>query len=128
MNPSHLAIPAVCLLISFLSYTPQILFQDIVPGPLSTAQSIKFNILVLCIWICYFRACFTDPGAVPKGFGVEVEDEGGGEEEVKREGGDDVKGVSSDGRERSDKGRGRWCRKCGGYKAPRSHHCKVCGR
>ncbi|KMU86710.1 palmitoyltransferase pfa4 [Coccidioides immitis H538.4] len=62
---SQLAVPAVCTLIAFLSYTSQYLFYEIDPGPLSKSESIKFNALVVCIWICYARACATDPGSVP---------------------------------------------------------------
>lgn len=59
---SHLAIPAVVFLIVFLAYSAQILFLFLDPGPLPGWQTVKFNLLVFCIWVCYARSCRTDPG------------------------------------------------------------------
>lgn len=101
-----LALPGVVLLISFLSYGPQILFLRIEPRPLSQGQSGSFNLLISCIWICYFRACFTDAGHVPSDWSP-----------------------SEQGHcDRLNHHRERWCRKCARYKPPRAHHCKVCKR
>ncbi|KAL1965766.1 hypothetical protein VTN77DRAFT_5087 [Rasamsonia byssochlamydoides] len=110
---SHLAIPAVCILIAFLAYTSQYLFLHLEPGPLSDYEFWKFNGLVACIWICYYRACTVDPGRIPRdwkpsrGQGVDVASEEGKIDALVRQ---------------------RWCRKCEAYKPPRAHHCKVCQR
>ncbi|KLJ11197.1 hypothetical protein EMPG_13507 [Blastomyces silverae] len=68
INVSRLAIPAVSLLITFLAYSSQYIFLYLEPSPLSKDQLIKFNVLVACLWICYYRACTTDPGHVPAGW------------------------------------------------------------
>lgn len=108
---SRLAIPAVVLLIGFISYASQLLFRGLEPGPLKSRDSIQFNILVLCIWICYVRACAVDPGHIPSDWTPEVE-------------------IEVDKKEGSRKAasRQRVCRKCNALKAPRSHHCKICQR
>ncbi|EER28442.1 DHHC zinc finger domain containing protein [Coccidioides posadasii C735 delta SOWgp] len=110
---SQLAVPAVCTLIAFLSYTSQYLFYEIDPGPLSKSESIKFNALVVCIWICYARACATDPGSVPAGWKPAVSDETSG---THLEGDPALMSRS----------RQRWCRRCEAFKPPRAHHCKSC--
>ncbi|KAG9233169.1 DHHC palmitoyltransferase-domain-containing protein [Amylocarpus encephaloides] len=113
------AVPAVCVLIFFLSYTSQFLFYHIEPGPLEYGDAVWFNVLVGCIWWCYDRACTVDPA--PKGWVrrlVKIE---------KEEDGDDVDG-NEDGEEvKIPKGM-RWCKKCKSVKPPRAHHCKKCGR
>jgi palmitoyltransferase len=106
---SKLAIPAVVLLIGFLSYVSQLLFRGLEPGPLTSRDSIKFNILVLCIWIAYARACTVDPGIVPSDWTPDVE--------VEKK--NDIITAAS---------RQRVCRKCSALKPPRSHHCKICQR
>ncbi|KIX01631.1 uncharacterized protein Z518_09357 [Rhinocladiella mackenziei CBS 650.93] len=88
----------VVVLIAFLSYSSQYLFYRIEPGPLTQKEKIVFNALVACIWICYARACITDPGRVPLDWADATET------------------------------RQRYCRKCEAIKPPRSHHCKVCQR
>lgn len=118
-----LAIPAVTLLISFLSYSSQYLFYYIDPAPLNRRESIYFNTCVLAIWWCYYKACTVDPG--PKGWvGVEeatlVNDDGPvnekktGHHEDIRQG---KKGMAK-----------RLCKKCNMIKPPRAHHCKKCAR
>ncbi|KAL8668538.1 MAG: hypothetical protein Q9224_007790, partial [Gallowayella concinna] len=67
-SATHLALPAVISLIAFLAYTPQYLFRYIEPGALDQKQSWIFNLLLFCTWVCYARACFTDPGHVPRGW------------------------------------------------------------
>ncbi|KAJ5625464.1 hypothetical protein N7510_001773 [Penicillium lagena] len=63
---SQLAIPAVSVLISFLAYTSQYFFLHFESAPLQKDEAWKINIFALCIWICYFRACYTDPGRLPR--------------------------------------------------------------
>jgi palmitoyltransferase len=112
-NIEHLAIPAVSALIIFLSYSSQVLFLFLEPGPLSRAEAWKFNTLVACIWISYYRACTVDPGSVPKGWEPrKISD----------------KDESSREKEEDISTRQRWCRKCSALKPPRAHHCKKCQR
>ncbi len=109
MNSSwlaRLALPAVVALIAFLSYGSQILFIYIEPGPLGQRQAFFFNAAVVGTWICYLRACFTDPGRVPSGWKPDA--------------------VVADQQELARKPR--WCRKCKAFKPPRAHHCKTCQR
>ena len=124
---STLAIPSVVLLISFLSFTSQVLFTYIDPHPLKRRESITFNLLIACIFITYFRACFTNPGRIPKdwrerllGEGQSVEGERGGAPVINH--GNSTERVGEKGKE------GRWCRKCNAAKPPRAHHCKSCKR
>lgn len=107
---AKLAVPAVVLLIALLSYTSQYLFYIIEPGPLNSRQTKIFNLLVICLWISYARACTTSPGSVPKNWSPDsnAEDE-----------------PSSEGKVQT---RQRYCRKCDALKPPRSHHCKICKR
>jgi palmitoyltransferase len=108
----NLAIPSVCLLISFLAYSSQVLFQYLEPQPLTRIELVKFNSLVFCIWICYFRACRTDPGHVPPAWTPQTSN------------------VEKKQLEHHDVGtsRSRRCRRCEVMKPPRAHHCKICQR
>ncbi|KAF2201446.1 zf-DHHC-domain-containing protein [Delitschia confertaspora ATCC 74209] len=107
MEWSKLAVPSVCVLISFLAYSSQFLFLYLEPHPLERKQVIRFNVLLICLWISYARAVLTDPGTIPvkKGDGKANEE-------------DERAGVKTR----------RWCRKCEAVKPPRAHHCKVCKR
>ena len=101
----RLAPPAVTLLIAFLAYSSQWLFRNIEPGPLRKGDAYLFNTLVACIFICYWRACFTDPGRIPKDWREKLAE-------------NDAQASQ----------RQRWCRKCDDFKPPRAHHCKTCKR
>lgn len=94
-----LAVPAVCLLIAFLSYFSQVLFNNstLDPGPLSRTESWTFNVLLVCLWVSYFRAVTVGPGRYI--FPDQV--------------------IEADGR---------WCKKCQAPKPPRAHHCRHCQR
>ena len=107
-----LAIPSVCLLVSFLAYSSQVLFLYLDPRPLSQPELLKFNSLVVCIWVCYARACCTNPGNVPPAWKQQALSDGTKPEDM-----------SEAGTIRS-----RWCRKCEVMKPPRAHHCKTCRR
>jgi palmitoyltransferase len=93
---------SLSILILFLAYTSQYLFFyiELPPGSLTFRETLIFNILICCVWVCWWRACWVDAG---------IRLEGGG-----------------DGREKKKKGR--WCRKCGREKPERAHHCRACGR
>ncbi|KAJ5566560.1 hypothetical protein N7535_008198, partial [Penicillium sp. DV-2018c] len=101
---SQLAVPAVSVLIAFLAYTSQYLFLHFEPAPLTKNETWKINVFALCIWICYYRTCFVDPGRLPEA------------QRRPRPEGDALTG------------RQRWCRRCEAYKPPRAHHCKTCKR
>lgn len=94
-----LAVPAVCLLISFLGYFSQFLFHNatLEPGAPTKDESIRFNALLLALWYTYYKAITVDPGRYIF------------EEKV-------------------IEAKGRWCNKCAAPKPPRSHHCRHCGR
>jgi len=108
---AKLAVPAVVLLVAFLSYSSQLLFYGIEPGLLDKRESLTFNILVVCIWVSYARACITNPGRVPTDWHPK---------EAERT------GPASPAQ--SIIARQRYCRKCEAVKPPRSHHCRVCRR
>ena len=104
---SQLAIPSVCILISFLAYSSQYFFVYFEPAPLRDTELWRLNIFALCIWICYYRTCTVDPGRIPKDWKPL-----------------DSKQLEAD----RASGRQRWCRKCEAYKPPRAHHCRTCQR
>ncbi|KAJ5698700.1 hypothetical protein N7462_000705 [Penicillium macrosclerotiorum] len=104
---SQLAIPAVSVLISFLAYTSQYFFLYFEAAPLRRDEGWKINIFALCIWVCYFRACFVDPGRLEKSR---------------------LSATPAQQEEDKTTGRQRWCRRCEAYKPPRAHHCKTCKR
>ncbi|TQV96929.1 zinc finger protein DHHC domain-containing protein [Cordyceps javanica] len=93
------AIPGVCLLISFLGYFSQYIFRDdfLEPGAPSRTETFLFNGLLLALWYTYARTCTVDPG--------------------RYEFSDPVLEV-----------KGRWCNKCAAPKPPRAHHCRHCRR
>ena len=107
MSLYRLAFPGVIILIAFLAYGPQLLFRSLEPHALELRQWVIFNSLVICIWITYGRACFTNPGSVPSEWALDTN-------------------VSSDPEVRRKKHR--WCRKCEAFKPRRAHHCKICQR
>ncbi|KFX88880.1 hypothetical protein V490_07362 [Pseudogymnoascus sp. VKM F-3557] len=110
-----LAVPSVCVLISFLSFSSQYLFYHIEPGPLTPSEAAWFNALIFCIFCTYERACRVDPGRLPKSLA-----EGG--EGV---GAETTKEADAPAKEQRA---GNWCKKCNAVKPPRSHHCRQCNR
>ncbi|KAH9906217.1 zf-DHHC-domain-containing protein [Xylariomycetidae sp. FL2044] len=150
----RLAVPSVCLLIAFLGYASQYLFAtspDLLPGPLSSAETWVFNNLLACVWYTYYKAVTVDPGRYV--FPPEVRkrktstDADEQKDDINHNNNsnsnsnndnDNVIGhVGGRGRTRT-RARGdtisgtgtrrRWCRKCSAPKPPRAHHCKVCRR
>ena len=101
---TRLAVPFSVALISFLGYGSQILFYRIEPGPFEGWERLLFNCFMICILISYLRACFTDPGWVPRGWQHPIT------------------------QTESASVKSRWCGKCNANKPARSHHCKICGR
>ncbi|KAG9555414.1 zf-DHHC-domain-containing protein, partial [Aureobasidium melanogenum] len=104
------AIPAVTFLICLIAYPSQWLLRRLGPQPLTRQQSIILHVYALVILFCYYKACFTDPGRIPKDW-IPNQNETVKEKKLQ------------DGRQRQ-----RWCRKCQAYKPPRAHHCKTCER
>lgn len=104
----RLAVPGVSIIIAFLAYPSQLLFAYIEPGPLRKGDAYLFNLLVACIFICYYRTCFTAPGKIPRDWQSLV-----------------VGDVTVSDDDQAPQ-RQRWCRKCEAYKPPRAHHCKTC--
>lgn len=107
-SSSKLFIPGVSVLIAFLAYSSQYLFLQLEPA-FETRTLVKFNLPVACIWICYYRACFTDPGRLPKDWRAHSE--------VRRSDAPEDDALLR---------RRRWCKKCQAPKPPRAHHCKQC--
>ncbi|OBT69944.1 hypothetical protein VE03_00622 [Pseudogymnoascus sp. 23342-1-I1] len=110
-----LAVPFVCSLIAFLSYSSQYLFYHLEPGPLTTKEAAWFNTLILCIWLTYERACRVDPGRLPKSLA----------ESGARDG--EETGKTTDAPANAQRA-GNWCNKCDAVKPPRAHHCRQCNR
>ncbi|KAF0923922.1 hypothetical protein E2562_007762 [Oryza meyeriana var. granulata] len=75
------------------------------------ANAVAFTALAATCVATYAVAVCRDPGRVPPSFQPDVEDVGSPLQEIKRKGGDL-----------------RYCQKCGQYKPPRAHHCRVCKR
>lgn len=97
-----LAIPTVVLLILFLGYFSQYLFNtssNLGSGPLTTSETVTLNTLLLCLWWTYYKACTVNPGTYPP--------------------------PSSSATPTNTK---RWCKKCQLPKPPRAHHCRHCNR
>jgi palmitoyltransferase len=102
------SIPAVLVLIGFLSYPSQYLLHHLGPRPLESSESILFNCSVALLLVSYWRSIRADPGRVP---------------------------LEKDAQKPADTAAGRlaaakrrWCRVCESPKPPRAHHCKVCKR
>ena len=107
----RLARPAVFCLISFLAYGSQLLFSSTDLLQTNLRQICLFNTTVLCIWISYWRACYTDPGRIPPDWTPDIVDATLGMNEAE-----------------TIQQRQRWCKKCEQFKPPRAHHCKTCKR
>lgn len=104
---SKLAIPTVSFLVSFLAYTSQYFFLHFESVPLRKDEVWKLNIVTLCIWVCYFRSCYVDPGRLSQ----------------------NLVAPASNSQDKAQTGsRQRWCRRCEAYKPARAHHCKTCKR
>ncbi|KAK0657161.1 DHHC palmitoyltransferase-domain-containing protein [Cercophora newfieldiana] len=118
------AVPLVCVLISFLGYFSQWLFNsspDLGPGPFTSRQSAIFNGLLICVWYTYYKACTVDPGryvnwSAPKS--------------SSRPSSPEPKSSPPPPTPAAAPGASgtRWCKKCDAPKPPRAHHCRHCGR
>ncbi|POS77759.1 DHHC zinc finger domain-containing protein [Diaporthe helianthi] len=136
-----LFVPAVCLLIMFLGYSSQWLFnvaENLEPGPMTKRETAILNILLACLWLTYYKACTVPRGRydfLPKAPPTSKKS-------------DDPSPTSKDGETPlSDKPADtpttshpdpepktaatttpttRWCKKCDAPKPLRAHHCRLC--
>lgn len=104
------AIPAVTFLICLIAYPSLWLLRRLGPLPLTEQQSIILHVYAVVIIYCYYKACFTDPGRIPKNWVPKQSD------------------TVRDRNSEDERQRQRWCRKCQAFKPPRAHHCKTCER
>ncbi|KAK3694931.1 palmitoyltransferase pfa4-like protein [Podospora appendiculata] len=107
----RLFVPGVCILIAFLGYFSQWLFQtspDLLPGPLTTRESVVFNLLLASLWYTYYKACTVDPGRY-----------------VFHSSPPPTSAIPPPPTTTTAT---RWCKKCSAPKPPRAHHCRHCGR
>ncbi|KAH8770933.1 DHHC zinc finger domain-containing protein [Diaporthe sp. PMI_573] len=131
-------VPVVSLLIIFLGYTSQWLFnvaENLEPGPMTQRETAIFNILLLCLWLTYYKACTVPPGRydfLPQPTPTPPKKP------------DDTTPTSKDGESTPDKTADtptveperdtdataamttRWCKKCDAPKPLRAHHCRLC--
>lgn len=122
-----LAVPGVSLLIAFLGYFSQLLFNlsSLEPGPLSRDETVVFNAMLATLYVAYFRAVMTDPGNYAASFDSPGGANGKGNGAGFGIGAGNTRGVVIDLDESAG---GRWCAKCSAPKPRRAHHCRHCGR
>lgn len=113
-----LFIPSVCLLIAFLGYTSQWLFNTteyLEPGPITKRQSTVFNLLLVCIWSTYYKACTVAPGRYhfPDPQNLDQPQTPASSSLSTAPAADNALPV-------------RWCKKCAAPKPRRAHHCRHC--
>ncbi|EFX04409.1 dhhc zinc finger membrane protein [Grosmannia clavigera kw1407] len=125
-----LAIPVATSIILFLGYSSQWLFHTasyLEPGPLTTAESITFNTLLLCLLWTYFRACTVDPGRyvfdIPTVFDPKTDPASRALFSSSAS-----SSSSSSSSYTPTASPTRWCKKCRAPKPPRAHHCRHCAR
>lgn len=114
-----LFIPAVCVLIFFLGYTSQWLFNTaeyLEPGPMTQNETTIFNILLACVWLTYYKACTVPPGRY--NFPPPKTDDDDADNDHKNE---------TPLPKPHEKLPARWCNKCAAPKPLRAHHCRHCG-
>ncbi|KAL8304994.1 hypothetical protein RB597_004051 [Gaeumannomyces tritici] len=138
-----LAIPGVVLLVSFLGYSSQWLFNsaaDLGPGPLTKTQTVVFNALLLNLWWNYYKACTVNPGTyiLPNPSSDEPSSSSAADrpspppadptDGAKKPGQKQAQSSRREQRERQLEQLQRWCKKCAAPKPPRAHHCRHCRR
>lgn len=109
----RLFVPASCLVIFFLGYTSQWLFNTaeyLEPGLMTKRETSIFNILLICLWWTYYKACTVPPGRYDFPPPPPT---------------DDDPGASSPSNAKTPPAR--WCKKCAAPKPLRAHHCRHCG-
>ncbi|KAG0168899.1 Palmitoyltransferase [Apophysomyces sp. BC1034] len=108
--PGRVFVVGVCLLITTISYSSQIMVFAPALGEKSFIVLTPLNLLVLMVYYNYYLAITTDPGKVPT----------------------DWEPPSSLVPSKENRTLGitgpRFCKSCDLYKPPRSHHCRYCKR
>ncbi|CAM6101733.1 unnamed protein product [Calypogeia fissa] len=111
---ASLPVAVVLIAMGFVYYTVIFLviepWMSLITGP-GLMNAVFFSCLAAMCLFCYILAILRDPGRVPSSYMPDLEDNQNALHEVKRKGGDL-----------------RYCQKCGHYKPPRAHHCRVCKR
>lgn len=135
-------VPAVCLLIFFLGYTSQWLFntaENLEPGPLTRRETAIFNILLLCLWLTYYKACTVAPGRYdfpppppepskkPDGPLPTSSKDGETSPSETADAPTAQPGPDTKPTDTKASGTTRWCKKCDAPKPLRAHHCRLCG-
>lgn len=137
-------IPSVCVLIIFLAYSSQWLFntaENLEPGPMTKRETTIFNILLVCVWATYYKACTVPPGRYnfppPKD-----DDDDHHQQQKQQEEAEPTSTTSSFSTLLPTKTPSptttpaytptihlpaRWCNKCAAPKPLRAHHCRTCG-
>ncbi|KAL6841356.1 hypothetical protein ACP4OV_028874 [Aristida adscensionis] len=115
-RPGYVTLPilSVAAAIAYVYYTTVFLAVPRWLGPATAAgvaNAAAFTAVAAACAATYAIAVRREPGRVPQGFLPDVEDAESPVHEIKRKGGDL-----------------RYCQKCGHYKPPRAHHCRVCKR
>lgn len=123
---SKLFVPGVCLLVVFLGYTSQLLLNTaeyLEPGPLTERETTIFNILLVCLWSTYYKACTVPPGRY--NFPSPTDSNNDGPDGCQRS--EKPSAAASAARPNERLPQARWCKKCAAPKPLRAHHCKHCG-
>ncbi|KAK0734207.1 DHHC palmitoyltransferase-domain-containing protein [Lasiosphaeria miniovina] len=128
-----LAVPGVCLLIGFLGYVSQLLFYtapDLAPGPLTTPESVVFNLLLACLWWTYYKACTVEPGRYPPPNPHDPTPSAESEKYRPTSTATTTTTTTTTATETTTTITTtlRWCKKCRAPKPLRAHHCRHCGR
>lgn len=115
-----LFIPSVCLLIAFLGYTSQWLFNTteyLEPGPMTKRETTVFNLLLVCVWSTYYKACTVSPGryTFPDPNNLDHHQPSSSSSSSSPPTIIDPALPSA-----------RWCKKCAAPKPLRAHHCRHC--
>jgi len=125
----RLAIPGVCVLIAFLGYFSQWLFntaRDLAPGPLTTKETYTFNSLLVYLWWTYYKACSVDAGryTFPPGSSESPDSDPSATASKSNNSSSSSPSTPTP----SSRTPRRWCKKCQRPKPLRAHHCRHCGR
>ncbi|KAI3637373.1 hypothetical protein MIR68_004022 [Amoeboaphelidium protococcarum] len=128
----------VLFLIAFPHITSQFY---IVPFLRSHAKSyyvlygwpVLFNLGCLMIYLCYYLACSTDPGSVPKDWSPITKNVSANDSQSKQDNdqdNDDDVALQHlvNQKQQQDQIKDRYCHRCRNYKPPRAHHCSTCRR
>lgn len=128
-------VPAVCLLIFFLGYTSQWLFniaENLEPGPLTQRETAIFNILLLCLWLTYYKACTVPPGRYDFPPPPETPKKPDEPQPTSKDGDKppnetaDTPTPQPEPDTKTMTATTRWCKKCDAPKPLRAHHCRLC--